>query len=570
MLAELTIESFAIIDRLLVRFGPGFTVLTGETGAGKSIIIDALQVALGARTSSDVVREGARFAAVEAIFDGAVLDIPGLATILGEQGIEQDEVLILRRELGATGRGAARVNGRAVPLATLTAIGEFLVDIHGQSEHLAILRHDRQLDVLDRFGGLTESRSRVSEAIRRYTGLRRDLQGLAEGQREAERRLDLLRFQVGEIDTASLRPDEEDELDLERHRLANSERLMQLSEAAYQALDGESASAVEAVIGAQSATGELASIDPSLANLNMRLESARIELEDIAQELRSYRDGVESDPQRLNEIEARIDLLSRLKRKYGGTIDDILAFGAAARGQMEEVESLDERIATLQRSLDEAEHVAGELADGLSRARCEAARSLTLAIETALRGLGLKDTRFEVNVAQSAADDGLPLPNGGRYAFTATGVDSVTYLVSFNPGESLRPLEKVASGGETSRFLLALKSVLAGADRTPTLVFDEVDVGVGGRHGMVVGERLKELAASHQVLSISHLPQVAALADQHFSVIKTIEDGRSGVAVHMLDGSERISEIAEMMSGMGTESARQNARELLEAARKRN
>jgi DNA repair protein RecN (Recombination protein N) len=569
MLAELSIENFAIIDRLLVRFGPGFTVLTGETGAGKSIIIDALQTALGSRASSDAVRRGADVAAVEAVFDAGVFEDPSLMSMLGESGIELAESLILRREINSSGRSSSRVNGRAVPLSTLAAIGDMLVDIHGQSDHLAILRRDRQLDVLDRFGGLTETRGRVGEAVREYSRLRRHLEEISAGQREAERRLDLLRFQVQEIEAARLRPGEEDDLEAERHRLSNSERLTQLSEVAHQALDGESASAAEDLSTAGSAVRDLVSIDPSLAALNQRVESARIEVEDIAQELRTYRDGVESDPQRLDEVESRLDLLTRLQRKYGDSVQDVLDFGARARLDMAEVENLDERIATARRDVLEAEKSAGEMAGALSEQRRKVSRKLSAAMAEALKGLGLKGTGFEASVERSRSDDGLPLPGGERYAVTATGIDTVVYRVTFNPGEPLRPLEKVASGGETSRFLLALKSVLAAADRTPTLVFDEVDVGVGGRHGMTVGERLQELANTHQVLSISHLPQVAAVADQHLSVMKSIGAGRSGVAVRELDASERVTEIAEMMSGTGSESARQNARELLEAARKR-
>jgi DNA repair protein RecN (Recombination protein N) len=568
MLTELSIENFAIIDRLLVRFDSGFTVLTGETGAGKSIIIDALQAALGSRTSPDTVREGANAAVAEAVFEGSVIADPALSALLGENGIQPDEGLILRREINATGRGSARVNGRAVPLATLAAIGDLLVDIHGQSDHLLILRRDRQLDVLDRFGGLTEMRNGVGGAVREYLRLRRYLEELSAGQREAERRLDQLRFQVQEIEVAGIRVDEEPELESELHRLANAERLMQLSEAAYQALHAQSGSAVDALGSAESAGRDLAAIDSSLQTLSERLEAARIEVEDLAQELRVYRDSVEADPQRLDEVEGRLDLLTRLKRKYGDSLTEVLDFGAKARTEMEEVENLDERIGEAQRDLADAEQSAGSLAAELSAARRSAARELSEATQQALQGLGLKGTSFEARIGQAFDSNGLPLPDGKRYGFTAAGVDTVTYLVSFNPGEPPRPLEKVASGGETSRFLLALKSVLAAADRTPTLVFDEVDVGVGGRHGMVVGERLKELAQTHQVLSISHLPQVAALADHHLSVLKAIGAGRTGVAVRRLDPSERVSEIAEMMSGSGSEAARQNALELLEAARR--
>jgi DNA repair protein RecN (Recombination protein N) len=313
---------------------------------------------------------------------------------------------------------------------------------------------------------------------------------------------------------------------------------------------------------------ELSGVDPAMAGLAERLEAAQYELEDIAQEVRRYRDGVEYDPQRLDAIETRLDLLMRLRRKYGTTVEEVIAFGQRARAEMEEVENLDARIEALERDLAQAEQRAGALVAQLSAARSQAASSLTVAMREALQGLGLKGTEFAVEVTQTEADTGLPLLDGRRFAYSPSGVDAAAFVVSFNPGEPLRPLEKVASGGETSRFLLALKSVLAGADRTPTLVFDEVDVGVGGRAGTVVGERLRFLSRSHQVLSITHLPQVAALADQHARVVKVAGDGRTSVDVQSLDSADRVLELAEMMSGAGTEAARRSAEELLEAAQR--
>jgi DNA repair protein RecN (Recombination protein N) len=313
---------------------------------------------------------------------------------------------------------------------------------------------------------------------------------------------------------------------------------------------------------------ELSGIDPALTSLTERLEAAQYELEDVAQEVRRYRDAVESDPQRLDAIETRLDLLLRLRRKYGATIEEVIAFGQRARTEMEEAENLDERIEALEGDLARVEERAGGLAAELSAARSRAAASLTAAMREALQGLGLKGTDLVVEVAQTGSDTGLALPDGRRVASSQTGVDSIAFLVSFNPGEQLRPLEKAASGGETSRFLLAVKSVLAEADRIPTLVFDEVDVGVGGRAATVVGERLRHLSRSHQVLSITHLPQVAALADQHDRVVKVAAVGRTSVDVQSLDRADRVLELAEMMSGAGTEAARRSAEELLEAARR--
>ncbi len=566
MLSQLRVDDFAIIDHLLVRFEPGFTVLTGETGAGKSIIVDALQAALGARMGASSVRTGAAFASVEAVFDLPEREGESdLAVTLREYGIEHEPQLILRREITGAGRGTSRINGRAVPLSVLASVGGELVDIHGQSEHLSVLRRDRQLQVLDLYGGLVEQRTAVTQALRAYVQARADLEALVAGRREAERRLDLLRFQVNEIESAELRSDEEELLAADRSRLANAERLQILARAAYDAVSDQ---ALEALASGAAAMIELAAIDPALSSLHERFQSTTYELEDVAQELRRYGDTVESDPERLAAIENRLDSITRLKRKYGATVTEVIQFGVDVRAEMEEVVNLEDRIAEAERHVDETESHAGSLAEALSAARRGTAQRFTAAMSTALRGLGLKSTGFEAELGQALSDDGLFLPERGeRVAYTSSGVDTVVFLVSFNPGEPLRPLDKVASGGETSRFLLALKSVLADADRTPTLVFDEVDVGIGGRHGTVVGERLRALALSHQVLSITHLPQVAARGDQHLSVSKTVHQGRTTVQVRTLDAADRVVEIAEMMSGTGTETARRNAAELLEAAR---
>jgi DNA repair protein RecN (Recombination protein N) len=570
MLAELNIEDFAIIDRLLVRFAPGFTVLTGETGAGKSIIVDALQAVLGARVPADVVRAGARFAAVEAVFDLSEADaVEAVQTILEDQGIDLDQEIILRREIQASGRSSGRVNGRAVPLALLSSLGGRLVDIHGQSEHLSILRRDRQLEAIDRFGSLLPLRARAGDTIRAHGRLRRQLDELRQGQRSAAQRLDLLRFQVGEIEAARLTSGEEEALQSERNLLANAERLQALAESAYESLRGETGSTLDGLDAAVSAARDLSGIDPALTRLSERLQAARYDLDDVAQELRGYRDSVEYDPMRLQAVEERLDLIDRLRRKYGATVEEVLAFGEQARQEMEDVENLDERLMHLERSVADAEAEASVAAGELSAARARAAGELMRATGDALRGLGLKATEFAIELTQTESADGVPLPGrSGRYAAGPTGVDAATFLASFNPGEPLRPLERVASGGETSRFLLALKSVLAESDRTPTLVFDEVDVGVGARDGMVVGERLRTLSRTHQVLSITHLPQIAALADEHLTVSKSASRGRTGVAVRAVESADRIREIAEMMTGTGTETARRNAEELLEAARR--
>lgn len=568
MLRELTIENFAIIDHLSVQFEPGFTVLTGETGAGKSIIIDALQAALGARMPSDVVRSDSSLASVEAIFQLAPEEQTALSAVLEEYGVDSADDLILRREISAAGRSTARLNGRAVPAGALESIGSGLVDIHGQSEHLSILRRDRQLDVLDRYGGLLSLRAQVGAAVREYGRLSRELDALAGGQREAEQRLDLLRFQVSEIEGANIRVGEEEELASERNLLVNAEKLSQLSAQVYELLHGESGAVLDTLALAAGAVQELSGIDATLVLLAQRLESAQYELEDIAQEIRQYRDSVEYDPQRLEVIEERLDLLTRLRRKYGPSPEEVIAFGERARAELEAVENFDERIAELAHEVQRVGREAAALASQLSQSRSRAARELTGAMKKALEGVGLKGTSFEAELSRTESADGLEVPGEGRFRFGPSGIDSLSFLVSFNVGEPLRPLERVASGGETSRFLLALKSVLSEADSTPTLIFDEVDVGVGGRRAGDIGSRMRALARAHQVLSITHMPQIAAMADQHLRVEKALRDGRTTVDVRPLASGDRVVELAEMMTGTGTETARRNAEELLEAARR--
>jgi DNA repair protein RecN (Recombination protein N) len=442
-----------------------------------------------------------------------------------------------------------------------------LVDIHGQSEHLSVLRRDRQLDALDRFGDLFEVRQSVADALRQFTAERAALDALLNGRREAEQRLDLLRFQAGEIEAAELSPDEEVELEARRSVLANAERLLTLAMAAQEVLAGEARSATDALSLAARDVHELVSVDASAGAFQERLDAALIEVEDIAQELRRYASGIEADPAELAAVEERLDLIHRLKRKYGTTLEEVIAFGEAARRDLDDIENVDDRLAQLEQQVTAAENRAGVLAAQLSDGRKRAAERLSAEMQAALQGLGLKGTGFRAEVRQTPSPSGLQLPGGEeRYAYASTGVDSITFLVAFNAGEELRPLDRVASGGETARFLLALKSVLAEADATPTLIFDEVDVGVGGRHGGVVGERLRSLAVSHQVIAITHLPQVAALGDHHLTVAKAIVDGRTTTVVREVEAGDRVLEIAEMMSGTGTESAQRNAQELLDRA----
>jgi DNA repair protein RecN (Recombination protein N) len=578
MLIELAISDFAIIDELRIPFEPGLNVLTGETGAGKSIIIDALGAVLGERAGSDVVRSGSKAAHVEATFDVSnVMHRPDVASVLDELGVvAEDGVLILAREIGRGGRSAARINGRAATASSLSRIGGFLVDVHGQSDHLSLLKAAEHLEVLDRFADLGSAREEFAVEVRRLREVRSRIEAVTSGARERAQRLDLLEFQVREIDEAALRPGEDEELEAERNVLANAERLMTDAATAYALLSGETdevgTETVQAALPALRKAGaqlaEIAALDPAMQPVAARTEEMVYLLEDIASEARSYRDGIEADPARLEAVEERLDLIKRLKRKYGATVDEIIGFSEQASRELETLVGGDEDLESLRDEEASLLERIGEAASGLSRRRQEAADCLARATEAAIAELNMGRSRFAVSIAQSPSAAGVPFigPDGSTrtVAFDETGVDRVEFLLAPNAGEALKPLARVASGGEMARLMLALKSILSAADATPTLVFDEVDVGVGGRSGHVVGEKLWGLAANHQVLVITHLAQIAAFASAHFRIAKREHDGRVVSRVHQIADAERIDELAAMLDGEPvTDPARANARQML-------
>lgn len=569
MLLELSIKDFAIIDELRVGFERGFNALTGETGAGKSIIIDALGAVLGERVGSDVVRSGAKAARVEATFDVSdALTHGALESTLAELGVEADDgILILGREVTATGRSSARVNGRASTAGTLARIGAVLVDIHGQSDHLTLLRPGEHLDILDRYAGVTEDRAKVSRLVKDLRELRSQIAAIATGARERAQRLDLLRFQVQEIEAAAPEPGEDDELLAERRVLVNAERLATAANAAFGLINGDddafgaSGGVIAALRQAQGHLQEIASVDETMRDVSGRLDEVVILLQDVMSDVRSYRDEIEADPARLDVIEYRIEILKRLKRKYGATIADVITHGQDAARELDGltggeagIEGLRERETEVLRSIE-------AVATRLSAARRDAGQQLSREVEATIAELNMGRSRFAVEIVQVDTDDGVPFSDESgterRVAVDGTGVDRVQFLLAANAGESLKPLGRVASGGETARLMLALKSTLSRADATPTLVFDEVDVGVGGRSGQVVGEKLWMLADGHQVLVITHLPQIAAFADAHFQIAKAERDGRVVSQIDALEPDERIDELAAMLDGMPVTAAAQ-------------
>ncbi len=576
MLSELTVHNLAIIDKLNLRFGSGFSVLTGETGAGKSIIIDAVSLLLGGRGEAEVVRSGADRAAVEGTFllDAEIQAMVG--PLLAEDELEGDEpgTLLLGREVRREGRNVCRVNGRSVPLKTLEKIGQCLVDIHGQTEHLSLMRVREHVDLLDRYGGLWPLRDQVAGLVRDLRGVRRELAGLRRDEREMARRVDLLNYQVGEIQAARLHVDEEQGLAQERTRLANAEQLTALAGEAYHALyesDEDQASAVDLLQGAARALGGLVRLDPSTEALGKAAETLGYQVQDLAESVRSYRDRIEFNPERLNQVEERLGLIRSLQRKYGETIADVLAFAERAGRELETIEHSGERIAELEADEERLLHDLGRLGADLSARRREAGERLAAGIEAELNELSMARARFGVDVAWSDQADGAYV-EGRRVAFDSAGLDRVEFLVSPNVGEPLKPLVRIASGGETSRLMLALKTVLAQADRTPTLIFDEIDAGIGGRVGAVVGHKLWGLtvgdggkARRHQVLCVTHLPQLASYGDQHLMVRKGIVGDRTVTAVQELHDGEREQELAGMLGAL-TDKTLASAREMIAAS----
>ncbi len=577
MLLELTIRDFAIIDETRISLQPGFNVLTGETGAGKSILIDALGAVLGERTGSDVVRSGATAARVEALFDVTDLrDRSDFVAILHDLGVEAEEdQLVLSRDVTATGRTVARINGRTTTASALSRLGAFLVDIHGQSDHLSLLRPAEQLDILDRFAGTVALRAEVAGRVVALRAIERQIADLTTNARDRAQRIDLLEFQVGEIERAALIEGEEEDLLAERRVLSNATRLTE-DVALVQSLisgndldfgGGETIPA--ALVGLRQAIGAMAhvaQIDPAAVELDSRLNEVIVLLEDLATDLRSYRDEIDSDPGRLVVVEERLDLIKTLKRKYGATVGGIIETGRQASIELESLTGAGVDVEALEATARTLRVEVGRMATELSRRRSEAGERLSGAIERAMLDLNMGRARFAVSVEQANSPRGVPFGDDGRLvACDTTGADRVAFLLASNAGDTLKPVARVASGGETARLMLALKSILSAVDETPTLVFDEVDVGVGGRSGQVVGEKLWGLERDHQVIVITHLPQIAAFGETHFRISKSDVGGRVVSRVETIADADRLDELAAMLDGLPvTGAARLNARSMLD------
>ena len=619
MLIELTIKDFAIIERLQLHLNRSFNVFTGETGAGKSIIIDAVNALLGGKIGAEFVRAGSARATVEGVFSvdalppfddswlpldtstdeeenapSSLIDIfdraeqpeissndtssadakVALATLLYEYDITlEDGQLILTRDIMPSGRTVGRINGRAISLHVLQQVASWLVDIHGQSENISLLRPDQHINFLDRYAETIPLREQLGAKVAEWRSARKTLHSLQQNIRDQERRAEFLRFEIEEIEKAELHPGEVEELEEERKILSNAERLRELCSLIHGSIQGSDLGsddfkpALDQLRVAQRSLSELVRLDKNMEEYEDSLAEAIYQLEDVATSISSYESDIEDDPRRLADIEERLDLITKLKRKYGATIEEILQHVTNDQAELDTIVNRDETIAKLQRQDSLFRQEIGVLAQELSHKRTEAAQHLALAMEEQLNDLNMRRARFQVEMLQIPDEQGVPVSIQDQpvqnYVCDQTGIDRVQFLIAPNPGEPFKPLTKIASGGETSRLMLALKTILAGADATPTLIFDEIDAGISGRSGQVVGEKLWQLTQNHQVICVTHLPQIAAFADAHYNVNKQIFDNRTMTIVNELRNEQRSREIAHIMGGNVTEIAMKSAEEML-------
>ena len=560
MLKSLTVWNFALLEHVQVEFEPGLNILTGETGAGKSILIDSLGAVLGARMSADMVRSGCDWLRVEAVFSLEDESL-GLHELLTQQAVDDaDKELIITRQLTRAGRSTALVNGCHVTLAVLRQIGAYLVDIHGQNENLALLKEENQFHLLDGYD------SDVSEALAAYECVYREWRekkkAYAEKQqasREYAQRLDMLHWQDKEISEANLRPGEDEQLESDIRKLSHAEKIVGSVEESYQLLEGGGGNGLgvlPALSQVKKDLEEIGRFDDALANAQKMVEEAYISLQEASYELRDYGESVEFSPERLDQLQSRMDVIYRLCKKYGATLEDVLAHQAKVEQELTEIENYDEDIAALEKEIAALEEKLGQKADALTKLRTAAAQDLSAAIEEQLFALGMPKARFHIRVEQ--AED-----------YSANGRDDVAMFFSANPGEAEKPLQKVASGGELSRIALAIKTVASSRDSSvPSMVFDEIDTGIGGRTAQMVAERIALVAQYKQVLCITHLPQIACMADAHLYISKRTVEGTTATQIRPLSERERISEIARMASGADmTTASLDNAREMVSHAK---
>ncbi|MFL5602770.1 MAG: DNA repair protein RecN [Gemmatimonadaceae bacterium] len=553
MLTELRIRNFAIIEQVTLPLAEGFNVLSGETGAGKSIIVGALGLLLGERASADLIRSGAEKATVEGVFD--VTNLKGIVELADERGIEvEDETLVLKREIATNGRGRAWINGATVTATVLAEIGRQLVNLHGQHDAQTLLDSESQRRILDAFGGAESQADLVAKTYSELSSVRREISTLSSRRAEAEKRADYLRHVAREIEEARLTPGEDAKLEDEARVLENADELRTLASSLNDLLSGEDGSVLGQLGAAQRPLAAIERIDPSAARMQELFDAGFYALQELARSVEDYAGSVDLDPDRLEEVRQRRDRLFGLLKKYGPSLDDVIEAGRSARAELDLIDTAQFDLANLTaREADARRRLSAE-AEKLSERRHSAAKKLAKAVDTLLPPLGMPDGRFVVTLI-------------ARDEPTAEGAEDVEFRVALNVGHEDRPLARVASGGELSRVMLALKTILARVDRVPTLIFDEVDAGIGGRVGLQVGDTLRRVAKEHQVFAISHLPQIAARAHHHIVVAKGAKGGVTTADITVLDGTNRVNEIARMLGGdPESKVSRAHAKELLETA----
>jgi len=567
MLVELRIKNFAIINALNLEFDPGLVILTGETGAGKSIIMGALDMLLGQRVDMSTLRKGSEYASVEAVFRiPENVRNPIIKILEQEELLDGTEFLTLTRELRKDKRNIARVNGHRTNAAILVELGQFLVDIHGQSEHLSLMRVNQHLGLLDRFSGTTGQLDKYHKVYQQLKEIQNTLARLRQTDLEADQRKELLSFQVEEIGLAAPLDGEEEPLIELRNRLVNAEKLADLGQSILILLDdapSHQPTVMDLVGQIVSSMEALSKTDPALETQNQRTAELSDELFELGKSLRSYLDTLEFDANELEKTQDRLALLHDLKRKYGETIPDILNYMEEAQQQLEEITGRSTRIGELEEIENKLLSELGLVGQILTQGRKAGSERLASELEKQLGDLKMEGSRFEVSFMETESDSGVPVEGGKRLEFYSDGLEKIEFLIETNLGEGLKALAKTASGGETARLMLALKNVLASADHISTLVFDEIDQGIGGRIGAVVGEKLYRLTPEHQVICITHLPQLAGFGQQHFQVLKGLADGRTSIRVQEINGEERVKELATMLGGP-SEKNLESARELMD------
>jgi len=558
MLQELRIKNFAIIDELNLSFSKGLNVLTGETGAGKSIILNAVHLLLGDKATEEWIRSSEEEASAEALFDisgnmGVKERIKEKASYL--QGAGEEDSLIIRRVISRSGRGKVFLNGNLATLGSLSEVGEGLLSIYGQHEHQSLQRVETHIDILDEFGGLLGLREEFQKRYQEFISLSEEVEKIRVEREKRAKERELMAFQSKEIEASGIQIGEEESLKEERTILTHAKKLMDFARASEDTLYSEEGSTIEKIQRILNQGREMAAIDPSLSQPLKALESTLIQLEEIALALRDYSRRVEINPMRLEEIENRLEEIDRLKRKYGSTVEEVLSFKHKIDEALKSFTSGEERLSQLEGRLEPLRQTVIRLGEKLSGERKKVALELKKSVERELNSLGMKKTIFEIHI------DPLPL--------SLKGVDRVEFLISPNVGEEVKPLAKIASGGELSRIMLAMKRILAKVGGRQVLIFDEVDSGIGGAMAEVVGKKLRELSRHHQVICVTHLPQIACFADQHHSVRKEVKSGRTITLVDRLDKEAIVDEIARMLGGVKvTEKTKAHAREMIENAKK--